>query len=75
MAGFDRQQAAELFALPAGYDPLTVFAIGYAGDAALLPADLRERELEARSRKPLSDFVFDGAWYAPLLEEDRIALN
>jgi nitroreductase len=75
MAGFDRQQAAKLFALPEGYDPLTVFAIGYAGDAAVLPAGLRERELEARSRKPLSEFVFDGAWQAPLLEKDRIALN
>jgi len=75
MAGFDRQKAAELFALPEGYDPLTVFAIGYVGDAALLPAGLREREVEARSRKPLSDFVFDGAWQVPLPEEDRIALN
>ncbi len=75
MAGFDRQQAAKLFALPPGYEALTVFAIGYAGDAAALPAGLRERELEPRSRKPLSDFVFDGAWQAPLLEQDRIALN
>ena len=75
MAGFDRQKAAELFALPEGYDALTVFAIGYEGDPATLPAGLRERELEQRSRKPLNEFVFDGAWQAPLQEETLHTLN
>ena len=75
MAGFDRQKAAELFALPEGYDALTVFAIGYEGDPATLPAGLRERELEQRSRKPLKEFVFDGAWQAPLQEETLYTLN
>jgi len=75
MAGFDRQKAAELFALPEGYDALTVFAIGYEGDPATLPAGLRERELEQRSRKPLKEFVFDGAWQAPLQEETLHTLN
>ena len=75
MAGFDRQKAAELFALPEGYDALTVFAIGYEGDPATLPAGLRERELEQRSHKPLKEFVFDGAWQAPLQEETLHTLN
>ena len=72
MGGFDVQQAAQLFNLPEGYDPLTVFAIGYAGDPETLPAQLRERELAARSRKPLSEFVFDGAWREPLLDEETL---
>ncbi len=75
MGGFDAAQAAQLFALPQGYEPLTVFAIGYAGDPALLPEKLREREMETRSRKPLSEFVFDGAWQEPLLKETLHTLN
>ena len=45
MAGFDRQKAAELFALPEGYDALTVFAIGYEGDPATLPAGLDRKSV------------------------------
>jgi len=75
MAGFNRQTAAKEFALPAGYDPVTVIAIGYSGDPAMLPPGLRERELEARSRKPLTDFVFDGAWQQPLKETALQNLN
>jgi hypothetical protein len=37
---------------------------------------LREREVVARSRKPLSEFVFEGAWPLPLREEEmRHTLN
>ncbi len=69
MGGFDAPQAAKLFDLPEGYDPLTVFAVGYAGDPDALPDNLRQREQEPRTRKPLSEFVFDGAWQVPLAEE------
>ena len=62
MAGFDQQKAREAFSLPEGFDPVTVFTIGYPGDPASLPERLRERELAERGRKPLSEFVFDGAW-------------
>jgi len=72
MGGFDRQKAAQLFNLPEGYEALTVIAIGHAGDPALLPEGLRERELAARSRKPLSEFVFDGAWREPLLDKESL---
>lgn len=37
-------------------------AIGYPGDPAALPDQLRERELATRERKPLSAFVFTGKW-------------
>jgi nitroreductase len=69
MGGFDRQKAAQAFELPTGYEPMTVFAIGYPGDPASLPDGLRERELETRTRKPLSEIVFDGAWKQPLDEK------
>ncbi len=72
MGGFDAQQAAQLFNVPEGYEALTVFAIGYAGDPALLPDRLREREVAARSRKPLNEFVFDGAWQEPFTAEETL---
>lgn len=70
MGGFNLQQAARQFALPAGYEPVTVIAIGYSGDPATLPTSLREREFEERSRKPLSEFVFEGAWQEPLKDKE-----
>jgi nitroreductase len=65
MAGFDRDKAAEVFGLPAGFQAMTVFAIGYAGDPAILPEDFRKIELAPRSRKPLAQVVFDGEWMKP----------
>jgi len=69
MAGFDRNKASEIFQLPVGYEAITVFTVGYTGDPDLLPNELRERELAVRTRKPLSQFVFYGAWGKPLVED------
>jgi hypothetical protein len=37
-----------------------MMAIGYPGDPASLPEDLRQKELAPRQRKPIGDFVFSG---------------
>jgi nitroreductase len=66
MAGFDQQKACAAFALPSGFNPVTVIAIGYPGDPQSLPSELRERELSGRVRKPLSEFAFNGAWNTSL---------
>lgn len=58
MGGFDAAKTRELFAIPEGYDPVTILAVGYFGDLDQLDADLRERELSERKRKPLSEMVF-----------------
>ncbi|MCX7595778.1 MAG: nitroreductase family protein [Fischerella sp.] len=62
MAGFDVQQARELFGIPNGYEPVTAIAIGYWGDPQKLPENLLQRELAPRTRKPLEKFVFTGNW-------------
>ncbi len=54
MGGFDPNAARELFAIPAGYEPVAVLALGY--NEAPGP------EQGARTRKPLTDFVFSGKW-------------
>ena len=65
MGGFDPQKAKELFSIPADWEAIAAFVIGYPGDPQSLPETLRERELAPRSRKPLSEFVMSGAWGQP----------
>lgn len=71
MAGFDPQKAREAFSIPADWEPIAAFTIGYAGDPASLPDALRERELAPRARKALSEFVMAETWGkpAPLVEK------
>jgi nitroreductase len=62
MAGFDPRKAVEAFAIPNGWEPIAVFALGYPGDPQTLPDTLRERELAPAKRKPLHEFVMSGNW-------------
>lgn len=75
MAGFDPQKARELFSIPAGYQPATVFAIGYQGDPENLPDEQREREIAPRARKPLEEFVFENEWGRALAPEGQAQVN
>jgi nitroreductase len=65
MGGFDVEAARRHFQVPAGWEPVSVIAIGYAGSVEDLPEPLREREMLQRHRKPLEEFVFSGAWGHP----------
>jgi nitroreductase len=69
MAGFSPDAARAAFGIPAGYDPVAVFTIGYPSPAAEVPETLRERELAPRTRKPLAEFMFEGHW--PQLADER----
>lgn len=62
MGGFDADKARAKFGIPEGYLPVTAIAIGYPGDPALLPDDLRERELAPRTRNELDTFVYGAHW-------------
>jgi nitroreductase len=62
MAGIEPEKARATFAIPDGYDAVAGIALGYPGDPASLPDQLRERELAPRQRNPLSSFVFTGTW-------------
>jgi len=70
MAGFDPETAREVFGIPAGWDAIAAFAIGYPGDPASLPQPLRDREMAPRTRKPTREFVMTGEWgkIAPFLK-------
>ncbi len=62
MIGILPDKAREVFQIPDGVQALTGVAIGYAADPAALPDALRQRDLAARTRKPLGEFVFAGRW-------------
>jgi nitroreductase len=62
MIGILPDKARDLYRIPEGVQPVTGLAIGYATDPNTLPENYRERDLAPRSRKPLSEFVFDGEW-------------
>ncbi len=61
MGGYDAAKARETLAMPATHEPVAAIAIGYpiaTHDGA--PDDLKQRDLAARVRKPLTDMVFTG---------------
>ena len=57
MAGFDPAQAHAALGLPGGHDAVAVMAIGYPAGK-----DGADKSPAKRERKPLPDFVHDGAW-------------
>jgi len=65
MAGVELGKIRTEYAIPDGYDPLTGIAIGYPGDLDSADENLAQRDRAARTRKPLKEFVFEGAWGEP----------
>lgn len=65
MAGIVPDKARAQYAIPADFEVVTGLAIGYLGDPATLPDDLRQREIEPRRRRPLAEQVFTGSWDTP----------
>jgi nitroreductase len=65
MGGFYPEKARHRFAIPEDFEPVTAIAIGYLGDPEMLDEKNRERERSPRSRRPLSEFVFEGRWGEP----------
>jgi nitroreductase len=65
MIGILPERVRELFGVPDGFQPLTGLAIGYPGDIETLPEPLRKRDEAKRTRKPLGETVFTGAWGKP----------
>lgn len=65
MAGFDHEVARKAFGIPEDYIIGSVTALGYLGEpSALPPGGMQDQEVSPRTRKNLSDFVFDG-WEKP----------
>ena len=74
MGGFQPETARTTFAIPENHEAVTMFTIGYLGDPAQLADNHREQELAPRVRRPLSEFVFNGAWgnTAPFVADESL---
>lgn len=73
MAGFSADKVRTAFGIPAGYEAVAVFTLGYPGDPASLPDALHGKEVAPRVRKPLAEFMFEGAWPTPDTERYDVA--
>ena len=62
MAGFSQEAARTAFSIPAEFELVSLFTIGYPGSADTLPEPLKERETAPRTRKPLGEIMFEGGW-------------
>lgn len=58
MGGFVGDDLRSSFGFDERFEPVSVAAIGVAGDADTLPEPLRERELAPRTRIPLEELLF-----------------
>ena len=67
MGGFDADRLREKFAIPAGYTPMAMIAVGYQADAGILEGELQQRELAPRLRQPLGEKFFEGTWGKPVV--------
>ena len=61
MTGMDKEKAREVLGVPDEYEIQIAIAIGYQGDASLLPEKLQAREVPSL-RRPLEEIVFEGTF-------------
>jgi len=62
MGGFDADKARTTFNVPERYQILAMVTVGYQAAVESLSGEVKERELAARSRKPLDELFFNGVW-------------
>lgn len=62
MAGILPDVSREVFDVPEDFEVVAGIALGYVGELSQLPEDLQAKEQGERKRKPLTEFVFGGAF-------------
>jgi len=67
MIGILPDRAREVYGVPEGFEVLTALAIGHAADPDAVAGPLGDRDRAERSRRPVAEFVFAGAWENPAL--------
>ena len=64
MVGFDPEKFRSAFKVPEDFEPVACWALGYRGEPDDLSERFKQREIEPRQRKPLSDRAFS-EWGQP----------
>lgn len=62
VAGIEAQKAREIYHIPDEFEPVTGIIIGYPGELDVLVEKDQTKELQERTRKPLSQIVFSDDW-------------
>ncbi|WP_109478359.1 nitroreductase family protein [Paraburkholderia sp. C35] len=65
MSGFDVNAFRKTFAIPDDIEVIAMISLGHYGDVDKLDPVLREREKSVRTRVPLGEVAFAGAWKKP----------
>lgn len=65
MAGFDRGKARQVYAIPEGWEPVAMIAIGFEGPVDALTEKQKAAEVAPRTRKPLSEMIEGARFGAP----------
>ncbi len=63
--GIEKDKIRAAYNIPADTEVAVAFGLGYQADESVLPDDLREREVQPRARKELSEIVFAGQYGTP----------
>ena len=58
MGGFDLEKAVAVFAIPEGFEPVVIIALGYRDISEKTPKHLSEREKMIRTRIDFDQFIF-----------------
>ena len=64
MAGYDAQALRVALEVPANFDPVACWALGYRGDPAALPEHFARMERSSRQRRGIDEVVFS-RWESP----------
>jgi nitroreductase len=62
MGGFSKEEAVRLLNIPEDFEPISVTALGYYGEADALPEDMYKSEVSPRKRNPIDSMVFSGSF-------------
>lgn len=65
MGGFDVDKTREAFAIPEQFSLMAMIAVGFPVDVSTLSGEVLERETAPRTRRPLGELFFNGAWGNP----------
>jgi nitroreductase len=68
MGGFSRQKVRDYLKLDDDVVPVTIMAIGYAGENNEIGTELSDRDLKRKSRKPFSEVVFQNNHKNPAIK-------
>lgn len=66
LGGFDAEKTREAFHIPAQFTLMAMISVGYPVSESAIPEDLLARETAERSRRPLGELFYQGAWENPI---------